>query len=84
MHSRDRLKRNSKNKLINTKSKELKGKLAKKPLTHPRERVKRKKETETAKKNLELENLDIETFKNQNIFDVNNSFEKEKKQRGKI
>ena len=42
MHPRDRLKRNSKNKLINTKSKELKGKLAKKPLTHPRERVKRK------------------------------------------
>ena len=82
MHPRDRLKRNSKNKLINTKSKELKGKLAKKPLTHPRERVKQKKET--AKKNLELENLDIETFKNQNIFDVNISFEKEKKQRGKI
>ena len=82
MHPRDRLKRNSKNKFINTKSKELKGKLAKKPLTHPRERVKRKKET--AKKNLELENLDIETFKNQNIFDVNISFEKEKKQRGKI
>ena len=38
-----------------------------------------KKETKIARKNLELENLDIETLKNQKNFDVNISFEKEKK-----
>ena len=104
LHPRDRLKRNSKNKLSNKKSKEseikfvkqtpvnpqerfrrntrnrLKRKLAKKPATHPRERGKRIKETEIAKKNHELENLDIETLKSQKFFDVNVSLEKEKKQ----
>ena len=78
MHPRGRLKRNSKNKLSNKKTKEseikfvkqapvnpqerfrrntknrLKKKLVKKPLTHPWERGKRKKETEIAKKNHEL------------------------------
>ena len=45
----------------------------------------KKKETEIARKNLELENLDIETLKNQKKFDVNISFEKEKKnKRGNI
>ena len=43
-----------------------------------------KKETKIARKNLELENLDIETLKNQKIFDVNISFEKEKNKRGNI
>ena len=51
MHPQDRFKRNTRNKL--------KRKLVKKPPTHPRERVKQKKETEITKKNLELENRDI-------------------------
>ena len=41
----------------------LKRKLAKRPPIHPRERLKQKKnETEIARKNLQLENLDIETL----------------------
>ena len=74
MHCQDRFKRNTTNRL--------KRKLAKKPPTYSRERVKqKKKETEIAKKNLELENLDIETLKNQKKFDVNISFGKEKETR---
>ena len=44
--------------------------------------AKRKRETkknEIARKNFELQNFDIGTLKNQKIFDVNISFEKEKK-----
>ena len=41
----------------------LKRKLAKRPPIHTRERLKqKKKETEIARKNLQLENLDIETL----------------------
>ena len=50
-------------------------KLAKRPSIHPGESVKRKKKNENARKNFELQNLDIGTLKNVNI-----SFEKEKKQ----
>ena len=42
--------------------------------------MKWKKKTEIPRKNLELENLYIETLENKKIFDVNISFEKEKKQ----
>ena len=72
MHPRARFKRNTRDRL--------KRKLAKKPPTHPRERVKWKNEAEIAKKNLELENLGTETLKNQKNFNVNISFEKVKKQ----
>ena len=71
MHPRDRFKRNTRNRL--------KRKLAKKLPTNPRERVKPKKETKIAKNNLELENLDTETSSNNKYFDVNISFEKQKK-----
>ena len=47
----------------------LKRKLAKRPPIHPRERLKqKKKETEIARKNLQLEDLDIETLQNQKNF----------------
>ena len=44
------------------------------------EKKNKKKKTEIARKNFELQNLDTGTLKNQKIFDVNISFEKEKKQ----
>ena len=39
----------------------------------------KEKKNEIARKNFELQNFDIGTLKNQKIFDVNISFEKEKK-----
>ena len=57
MNPQERFRKNTRNRL--------KRKLVKKPPTHPRERGKRIKETEIAKKNHELENLDIETLKSQ-------------------
>ena len=58
----------------------MKEKLAGKPLTHRREKVKRNKKTEIARKKLELENMDVETLRRQKTFGVNILFEKEKKQ----
>ena len=45
-----------------------------------KEKIKIKERNRSCKENLELENPDIETLKNQKNFDVNISFEKEKKQ----
>ena len=50
------------------------------PPTHPREKFKRNTEAEIARKNLELENIDVETLRRQKIFDANISFKNEKKQ----
>ena len=76
MHPRDRLKRNTRKNSIddNVKyvgqflshpSNRLNRKSDKRPPIHPTERVTQKKENEIARKNLELESLDIETLKNQ-------------------
>ena len=54
--------------------------MAGKPPTHCREKVKRNKKTEIARKKLELENMDVETLRRQKTFGVNILFEKEMKQ----
>ena len=51
------------------------------PLLHPTDKLRKRKEFEIQKKNLELNSLDIESLHNQKIFDINVSFESDKKRK---